>query len=134
MKTTTITPKYDASLLEAAIIMRYGRLRPVIDEKKCVYVGTRFVDEATTNTPKAVNVCIVDTSARGEFMYLKTAKEGNQRPIVCHISIDHKSLKAAFGVNALTDAHIQAAELFLLHIAKCRFYYEYEYKRNPVFA
>lgn len=129
MKTTPNTPSYDASILEDATIMRYGHLRPVIDEKKCINVGTKFINDATTHIAKSVNLCVIDRSARGEFMYLTPAAEDDNKPIVCHASVSNDSIKKAFGVDNLTKEHLDQTSRFLLHLVKCRFYYDYEYKR-----
>ena len=134
MKTTPNTLSYDASILEEATIMRYGYLRPVIDEKKCINVGTKFINDATTHIAKSVNLCVIDRSARGEFMHLTPAAEDSDKPIVCHASVSNDSIKKAFGVDKLTKEHLDQTSRFLLHLVKCRFYYEYEYKRQAFSA
>lgn len=130
MKTTVKTLNYDASILEASAIMKYSHLRPVIDEAKCSCVKTKFIDPTTTNVPMSLNVCLIDKSVKGEFMYLTPVTDATKDKIICHISVHHESIKQAFGVDILTADHLEEASRYLEHLAKCRFYYEYEYKRT----
>ena len=134
MKTTPNTPNFNPYVLEAATVMRYGRLRPVIDERKCISEKTRFIDPNTINTPNSANLCITDKSAKGEFMYLTVAGADDLDKIVCHISVSNLAIKEAFSVARITEQHLQAVYAYLEHLVKCRFYYEYEYKRTPLMA